>query len=81
VVAFYQFLAGGSYLSDNFTPIFVSLLGIAAIANLSHTLSHGQGLVDLFTGPLVPDGDVVVVQIGDVGVALQEPQQFMDDGA
>ena len=31
--------------------------------------------------PLVPDGDVVLVQIGDVGVALQEPQQFMDDGA
>lgn len=37
--------------------------------------------VAIFICPLVPDGDVVVVQIGDVGVALQEPQQFMDDGA
>ena len=37
--------------------------------------------VAILIRPLVPDGDVVLVQIGDVGVALQEPQQFMDDGA
>src|SRR5690606_18313535 len=30
--------------------------------------------------PLVPDGDAVLLQIGDVGVAPEEPQQFMDDG-
>ncbi len=32
-------------------------------------------------GPLVPDGDLVVVQVTQVGVALQEPQQLMNDGA
>ena len=31
--------------------------------------------------PLVPDADVVLVQIGDVGITPQEPQQLVDDGA
>ena len=31
-------------------------------------------------GPLVPDGDAVFLQVGDVGRALQEPQQLVDDG-
>ena len=31
-------------------------------------------------GPLIPDGDAVVFQVFDVGAALQEPQQLMDDG-
>ena len=35
--------------------------------------------VAILIRPLVPDGDVVLMQIGDVGVALQEPQQFVDD--
>lgn len=35
----------------------------------------------LGVGPFVPDADAVVLQIGDVGLAAQEPQQFHDDGA
>ena len=31
-------------------------------------------------GPLVPDRDSILFQIGNVGVASEEPQQFMDDG-
>ena len=31
--------------------------------------------------PFVPDGDAVFLEVADVGVAGQEPQQFMDDGA
>jgi len=29
--------------------------------------------------PFVPDTDAVFLQVADVGVALQEPQQFVDD--
>ena len=31
-------------------------------------------------GPFVPDGDAVLVEIFDVGVAAQEPEQLVDDG-
>ena len=30
--------------------------------------------------PFIPDRDAVLLQIFDVGIALQEPQQLMDDG-
>ena len=30
-------------------------------------------------GPFIPDGDAVVAQIFDVGVALQEPEQLVHD--
>ncbi len=32
-------------------------------------------------GPFVPDPHLVVLQVPDVGIALQEPQQLMDDRA
>lgn len=32
-------------------------------------------------GPLVPDGDVVLAQVRDVGLAAQEPEQLVDDRA
>ena len=35
--------------------------------------------VAIRVGPFVPDGDFVVVQILDVGVAAEQPQQFVDD--
>src|SRR5690606_26943733 len=35
----------------------------------------------VLVGPLVPDADLVLLQVGDVGLALQEPQQFVDDRA
>ena len=35
----------------------------------------------VLVGPLVPDADLVVLQIRDVGLALQEPQQLVDDRA
>ena len=34
-----------------------------------------------FIGPLVPDGDAVVVEVFHVGVAGEEPQQLVDDRA
>jgi hypothetical protein len=36
--------------------------------------------IALLVGPFVPDGDAVVLQVLDVGVAPQEPEQFVDDG-
>src|SRR5690606_27820361 len=35
----------------------------------------------LLVGPLVPDRDLVLAQVGDVGLALQEPQQLVHDRA
>ena len=35
--------------------------------------------VAIGVGPFVPDGDAVVVQIFDVGVAVQEPEQLVHD--
>ena len=36
--------------------------------------------VAVLVSPFVPDADAVFLQVSDVGVALQEPQQFMNDG-
>ena len=36
--------------------------------------------VAVLVRPLVPDGNTVILEILDVGVTLQEPQQLMDDG-
>src|SRR5579859_2559859 len=33
----------------------------------------------VFVGPLVPDTYAVFLEITGIGLALQEPQQFMDD--
>ena len=30
-------------------------------------------------GPLVPDVNAVFLEIGNIGIALEEPEQFMDD--
>ena len=35
--------------------------------------------VAVFVGPLVPDADAVRLEVGDVGIALQEPQQLVHD--
>ena len=35
--------------------------------------------VSVLVGPFVPDMDVVVKQVLDVRIALEEPQQFVDD--
>ena len=32
-------------------------------------------------GPLVPDRDAVLLEVADVGVPLEEPEQLVDDGA
>ena len=36
--------------------------------------------VAVLIGPLVPDRHTVVVQIRDIGIALQKPQKLVDDG-
>jgi hypothetical protein len=38
------------------------------------------GVTKSFIGPFIPDVDIVLDQITDVGVTLDEPKQFMDDG-
>src|SRR5262249_34970488 len=35
----------------------------------------------VLVGPLVPDADVVLLQLADVGRAAQKPEQFVDDVA
>ena len=43
-------------------------------------LAVDRAEVAVLVGPFVPDGDAVLVEIVDVGVAAQEPQQLVDDG-
>ena len=40
---------------------------------------HGTQ-VPVLIRPLVPDADSVLLEVGDVGVARDEPQQFVDYG-
>lgn len=35
--------------------------------------------VPVLIGPLVPDADTVLLEIADIGIALQEPEQFVND--
>ena len=37
--------------------------------------------VAVFIGPFVPDADPILLEVGNVGVALQEPQELVDDAA
>jgi hypothetical protein len=35
----------------------------------------------LFVGPLIPDGHAMILQVLHVAIALQKPEQFIDDRA
>ena len=37
--------------------------------------------VAVFIGPFIPDGDLVFLEGADVCIALEEPKEFVDDGA
>lgn len=36
--------------------------------------------VTVFIGPLIPDGDFMVVKVFYIGIAFKEPKQFIDNG-
>ena len=36
--------------------------------------------ITVFIGPFIPNADAVVFQVFDVGVAIEEPEEFVDDG-
>ncbi|KAG0945322.1 hypothetical protein G6F31_014476 [Rhizopus arrhizus] len=44
-------------------------------------LAVDRAEIAFLVGPLVPDAHLVVLQVADVGIALQEPQQLVDDRA
>jgi hypothetical protein len=37
--------------------------------------------IAVFVRPFVPDGHFVFLEVTDVGIATQEPEQLIDDGA
>ena len=37
--------------------------------------------IALLVGPLIPDRNTVFLEIGNIGIALQKPQQLIDDRA
>ena len=39
---------------------------------------HGTQFA-FFVRPFVPDADAVLLEVSDIGVATQEPQEFVDD--
>ena len=42
-------------------------------------LAVNRSQIAALVSPFIPDGNAVFLQIGDIGVAFQEPQQFVDD--
>ena len=40
---------------------------------------HRRAEIAVLVGPLIPDRDAVFLEIGDVRVAGQKPQQLVDD--
>ncbi|AEW75054.1 hypothetical protein EcWSU1_03626 [Enterobacter ludwigii] len=59
------------------------LVNMAAIRRrpCAPLLTVHRAQVAVFICPFVPDRDVVFMQIRNVGIALQEPEQFMNDRA
>jgi hypothetical protein len=59
------------------------LVDLAAVAAgpVPPLLAVDRAELAVFVGPLVPDADLVFLQIGDVGLPAQEPQQLVDDRA
>jgi hypothetical protein len=61
---------------------FGDLVDVAPVARRpgAPLIAVDRAKVAVGVGPLVPDADAVVLQVSDVGVALQEPEQLVDDG-
>ena len=56
--------------------------GISFWRSPSYTLcTIDRTKVSILICPLIPDSDSVLLEVCDVGVPLDEPEQFMDDGA
>ena len=43
-------------------------------------MAVNRAQIAFFVGPFVPDGDAVVLEVADVGVAGDEPEEFVNDG-
>ena len=37
--------------------------------------------IAILVGPLIPDADTIFLQIGGIGIAIEEPEQLVNDGA
>ena len=58
-----------------------NLVGVGAVGvgPAAPLVAVHRSEVAVFVGPLVPNADAVVLEVLDVGVALQKPQQLVDD--
>ncbi len=67
---------------SNGTNDFVDLIDRAAVrfSPVGPLSSVNAAEVAVFIGPLVPNGHLVFVEVLDVGIALQEPEQLVNDG-
>ena len=43
-------------------------------------MSVHRAQISVFIGPLVPDGDAVILQVSDVGISRNKPQELVNDG-
>ena len=59
------------------------LIGAAAVAGtpIGPLSTVNATEVTVFVGPVVPDVDFVILQVFDIGVAFEKPEQLMNDGA
>ena len=76
-------LAAGGRVGVDLVDEARDLIDAAAVRPLpvAPLLAVDGAEIAILVRPFVPNADLVVLEIGDVGVALQEPQQFDDDRA
>ncbi len=63
-------------LDDGVDLVNASSVGRAPVRPLG---SVNTAKIAFFIGPFIPDPDLVLMEVGDVGVPLEEPQKFLDD--
>ena len=53
-------------------------LGPSGVCQCAPLFAIDRAKITIFIGPFIPDRHAVFLQITDIGVATDEPQQFMD---
>ena len=64
---------------SNDTSELVNCLRTVSDSPGSPLLSINRAKISILIGPLVPDRDTVVIQVFDIGITIQEPEQFVND--
>lgn len=78
----YDVSSAGWFFFDRSNDFFNLIKGITiGFAPIGPLGAVDAAEVTILVGPVIPNGHLVVLQVFYVGVSLDEPKQFVDDGA